>query len=253
MRMLLPTPVHLDRDGLVAAYDRPAGQTWCRLVFVASVDGSVQGADGLSGPLGGPGDAEVFALQRSLADVVLVAAGTARAEGMQPVRVDEVDAPLRQRLGLSPTPPLAVVSTVLDLPTALLDVPADPTEAPTLVVTCAAAPHDRLAALRDQLGERLIVVGDQTVDLAAALVELASRGLRRVVCEGGPSLAGALISADLVDELCLSTAPVLVGGTGPRLATGATTTARPLQLGHVIAHGAELFTRWVVADNRTEP
>ena len=84
MRQLFPEPVGsvepLDvyRD-LPVVESRPA----VRLNMISSVDGSTA-LDGRSGGLGGPADRKVFAALRSLADVVLVAAGTVRAENYGP-------------------------------------------------------------------------------------------------------------------------------------------------------------------------
>ena len=160
MRLLHPhgpdPDADVDRDGLVELYAHPGNGTWTRLNFVASADGSVQGTDGRSGSLSTPADREVFALLRSLSDVILVGAGTARAECHRPVRPHEVDVALRRQLRLGPVPPLAVVSGRLDLPDHLLD--ADEGAPRTIVVTTAAAPADR----RDRIAERaeVVVAGD---------------------------------------------------------------------------------------------
>ncbi|MGV7864272.1 dihydrofolate reductase family protein, partial [Mycobacterium kansasii] len=58
------------------------------------------------------------------------------------------------------------------------------------------------------------------VDLPAALAKLHARGLSRVLCEGGPALLGTLLSAYLVDELCLTIAPTTIGGAGLRITSG---------------------------------
>ena len=89
---------------------------------------------------------------------------------------------------------------------------------------CATAPAERR--------ERLVAAGGDVVVLDrltpdALLAELARRGLHRVLCEGGPSLFGALIAADAVDELCLTVAPLLAGGTAGRIARGPAGTAGP--------------------------
>jgi len=125
MRLLHPhgpdPDADVDRDALVGLYAHPGGRTWTRLSFVATADGSTQGGDGRAGSLSTPVDREVFALLRSLSDVILVGAGTARAERYRPVRPHEVDVALRRQLRLGPVPPLAVVSGRLDLPDHLLD------------------------------------------------------------------------------------------------------------------------------------
>ena len=197
--------------------DRP----WVRSNFVATIDGAAHGADGVSGSLGGAADEQVFGVLRSLADVVLVGAGTARDEGYGPADV-----------------PIAVVSRRLDVPEALL-VPG------TLVVTTAAAPADRLAELRRTVD--VIALGEDGIDWPGVLDQLAARGLTRVLCEGGPSLHGELVGHDLVDEICLTVAPVLASGPAPRIAHSTDAVDRPMTLAHAIAADDVLLTRWVRA------
>src|SRR5680860_874864 len=99
----------LDLGALEEMYAYPPSRApWIRTNFVSTLDGAAYAADGLSGSLGGPADTRVFELLRSLADVIIVGAGTARAEGYGPVKPGEVDADLRHRLGLKPVPPIAV-------------------------------------------------------------------------------------------------------------------------------------------------
>ena len=66
----------------------------------------------------------------------------------------------------------------------------------------------------------MVVAGSDRVDLDAALAELAGRGLRHVLCEGGPSLLSSALAAGVVDEMALSLAPTVVGGAGPRVTAG---------------------------------
>lgn len=192
---------------------------WVRATFVATIDGAAHAADGRSGSLGGDIDTRVFGTLRSLADVVVVGAGTARTEGYGPAAV-----------------PIAVVSRSLDLPAALL-VPGQ------LVITTADAPPGELERLRGTVD--VIAVGEGRIDWPAVLDELAGRGWHRVLCEGGPSLLGELVEHDLVDELCLTIAPVLAAGDAPRIAHGPGAVDRPMTLGHAVVVDDVLLTRWV--------
>ena len=220
------------------AYPDDLDRPWVRMNFAASVDGSATAEDGLSGALGGDPDATVFAVLRSLCDVVLVAAGTARAEGYAPVEADEVHTEIRAGLGLDPVPPIAVVSRGLDLPEALV--------APgQIVITSAASPPERRAELAEAM--EVVVAGEEAVHLPTALAALHDRGLRRVLCEGGPSLHGALAADDLVDELCLTIAPLLTAGHGPRIAHSDHFAGRSLSLGHLLEVDDVLLTRWLRA------
>lgn len=206
-----------DRE-LEDLYDYPADldRPWVQVNFVSSADGAAT-AEGRSRGLSSPADKKIFALGRDLADVVLVGAGTASIEGYRGVKRTEVRAQRRARLGLADLPPIAVVSGRCSIGphTPMI---AD-TEVPPIVLTTEAAPERRRADLV-AAGADVVVVGDERVDLPAALAALAERGLRRVCCEGGPHLFGELVAAQLVDQLCLTVAPLLAGAGAPRVAEG---------------------------------
>ena len=231
------------RQELLEAYaiaDR--GVPTVRMNFVMSLDGAVT-MEGRSGGLGDEHDRLAMQVLRTLADVVLVGAGTVRVEGYGGLQVDEADAAWRRAHGLASQPRVAVVSSRLDLG------PEHPffaraVERP-IVVTHAAAPSDRRAALAEVAD--VLVCGDDAVDLTAMLAALAAEGLPQVLCEGGPHLFGALIEADLVGELCLSLSPKLVAGHAGRIARGAPEVERPMRLVHAIPAGDLLLLRYARA------
>ncbi|MEU6155864.1 pyrimidine reductase family protein [Actinosynnema sp. NPDC047251] len=224
-------------------YDYPAGldRPWVQVNFVSSVDGAVTIA-GKSGGLGNPADKKVFALGRDLADVVLVGARTALIEGYRGVKAGEVRQERRARLGLSPVPPVAVVTARCSIePTSPL---ITESAVRPIVLTTSAAPADRRDALADA-GADVVVAGDREVNLPTALAALDERGLRRVDCEGGPTLFGALIEAGLVDVLCVTFAPVLAGGDAGRIATGPLPPApRDLELASILRYESALLLRY---------
>ncbi|UPK76917.1 pyrimidine reductase family protein [Nocardioidaceae bacterium SCSIO 66511] len=238
MSFISPVP---DKAGLIDAYAYPEGRTWLRANFVSTVDGAATGANGLSASISPAVDRSVFALLRSLADVILVGAGTTRHEGYEPVRPDEVDGELRESLGLAPLPQIAVVSASLDVPKPLVH--RGSTAAPTLVVTAGSAPAERVESLREHCD--VIVAGYDETDLAAVPAALSERGLNRILCEGGPSLFGALIEADVVDELCLTVAPRLAADGATRISVGSQTVDRALTLGHLLYEDDVLLARYV--------
>ena len=212
MRQLLPTAA--DSVDLHEAYAYPVDGPWVRANMVASLDGSAV-KDGRSGGLGGPADKQVFGILRALCDAVVVGAGTARAEGYRAPRAKDADAERRRRHGQLPAPVLVLVSRGLDLdPASDLFTGTEQ----TVVVTSGSsdtAARDRLSEVAD-----VVVAGDGDVDLAAAVDALAARGLRRVLCEGGPSLLADVAAAGRLDELCVTVSPQLVGGDGPRILHG---------------------------------
>lgn len=200
--------------------DRP----WLRTNFVATLDGAAHDIRGVTASLGGETDSELFAHLRTLADVILVGAGTARIENYGPQ---------------SPVP-IAVASRRLDIPERL-QVPG------VVVVTTADAPAERVDELT-AAGVEVIAQGDVTVDWPAVLAAFAARGWFKINCEGGPSLHGELISGGLVDDLCLTIAPVLTAGDAPRIAHSRLPVATDMRLAHAVPVGDVLFTRWIRAE-----
>ena len=175
--------------------------------MIESADGAAA-VDGLSGGLGGPADREVFGLLRALAGVILVGAGTARAEGYRPARVAERWAGLRA--GRAATPPIAVLSGRLDLDPAGPLLAQAPAGARTIVITAESAPAARRADVARYAD--VVIGGEHEVTAAAAVGALAGLGYREVLAEGGPHLLGQLAAAGLIDELCVTISPVLAGG-----------------------------------------
>ena len=208
---------------LAYAYPRlPAGQTWVRANFVSTLDGAATGDDGRSGSINTGADREVFALLRALSDVILVGAGTARAEGYKRASVRAPWSNLRE--DRSAHPATAVFSRSGHVPPGLSEVREDSGE--VFLVTCEQAGTDTIHLACRTLGEdQVIVRGDESVDLSAALDALAARGLQRVLCEGGPHLMRDLTASGHLDELCLSIAPDLVAGDHPHITAGDPVTA----------------------------
>jgi riboflavin-specific deaminase-like protein len=221
MRRLLPDPAE-DVD-IEAAYAVPAGTRWLRANMVSTVDGSVTDAERVSGGISGPADKALFAALRTMADAVLVGAGTVRAERYRPAAL-----------------PIVIVSRRLDLD---LTTPLF-TEAShrTVVVTARDAPADRLeatAAVAD-----VIATGDGVVDLAAGVRALRERGLHHLICEGGPTLLGALLAERLVDEVCLAMSPMVVGGSAGRIVNGPWLPDEAWRLHQLLETDGFLFARW---------
>lgn len=240
MRRLLPGPVaDVDpyeeyRVGEVASH--------LRLNMVLSADGQATDRQGRTGALGGDGDKEVFRTLRALADAILVGAGTVRAEGYGPHRM-RADLLERRVADARPLPaPIVVVSRSLELP---FDSPLfTEAETPTMVLTCEAAPESgRQAAARAGI---LVMAGEDEIDLPRGISALAEQfGLCHLLCEGGPTLNGPLLVAGLVDELCLTLTPALVGSPGPGL-VAELSASHPLELRHVLEQDGELYLRYVV-------
>lgn len=244
MRCLLPDPGPVeDVAAFVAAEPRPApdDRPWLLVDMIASLDGAVT-VEGRSGGLAGPADKEMFRALRAIGDVILVGAGTARAERYGSPNPPSETRSARRARGQAEAPRLAIVSRTLDL-----DVHGPmftDAEEPPFVLTCRQAPTDAIETL-DEVAD-VIVTGDATVDLRGALGELRGRGVGVVTCEGGPHLNGDLLLADLIDEWALTIAPMLVGGDARRSTTGPLPPgARPMHLARVLEDESVLLTRWV--------
>lgn len=219
----------------------PDGRPWVLANFVAGLDGSIA-IEGRVGSLTSTADKVVFRLLRELADVVMVAAGTVRAERYGPVVLDEAAQERRVARGQQPVPPVAVVTRSLDLDLTGRLFTAG--EVRPLVITVERTdPGARQAA--EQVAD-VVVAGETVVEPARALAALAERGMELVTCEGGPSLTTLLLGAGVLDELCLTVTP-LVGGDPLRLVADAP--RLPLHrfdLAHAVAGGRdELYLRYV--------
>jgi riboflavin biosynthesis pyrimidine reductase len=225
-------------DELVQRYPRLPRPT-LRVNFISSLDGAVT-VDGRSGGLGGPPDKQVFTTLRMVCDALVVASGTVRTEKYDALRLDPTGRAWRRAQGLAEFPLMVIVSGTLNLDPAQLvfaDAPVRP-----IVYTHAAAPSPRREALATVAD--IVTVGDDAVDLRAAVADLHGREATQLLCEGGPRLFGGLIEADLVDELCLTLSPVLVGGDAGRIAHGAAAPPRGMHLEQTLTGGDMLLLRY---------
>ncbi|MEJ8281375.1 dihydrofolate reductase family protein [Pseudonocardia spirodelae] len=233
----------LSTEQLERLYAYPDDRTRVCVNFVSSADGAVE-VEGRSAGLSTPPDRAVLDLGTDLADVVLVAAGTATAEGFTGVKhTDRMD-DRRRRFGLSALPSTAVVTSSgksLDPSAPVLT----DTLVPTLVLTCESVPADLRGRWTDA-GAEVVLTGDGSVDLAVAIAALTERGLRRINCMGGPALFGSLAEAGLVDEFRLTLAPFLVSGEAGRIARGAGMDPARLELVSVVTGDDTLLMRYRV-------
>lgn len=210
----------LSDDELLAAYEPPR-LPWLRLNFVATVDGAVQGGDGLSKSINNEADGRVFGMLRERADVIVVGAGTVRAEGYRP----------------NPKP-FVVVTRSGEVPPTLLE--GDTSQ--VYVATVASAPH--LAETRRLLGDRVLELGEHSVDLGLLRRRLEDAGFSELLCEGGPHLARDLLAAGLVEELCVTVVPRLVAGDHLRVSAGPPVDV-PLSLAGILESDGTLLQRWL--------
>lgn len=198
-----------NRPDLLGMYQPPVGRH-VRAGMVASADGGAA-FHGTSGALSTSADKVVFQVLRAHADVVLVGAGTARAEGYGLIELPEPYQQWRVADGRSPNPALAVLTRSGDV-----DI------------------------------DGAIVLQSSAAD---ALSTLFARGLEHVLCEGGPSLLGTLVKDGLLDELCCTTVPSLLG-TSTGIVTAELDAPVALTLGHFVEIDGSLLLRWVISQPR---
>lgn len=242
MQRLWPSFDKLDPDDVFAAYDLDRSRPGLRMNFVSSLDGAVE-VDGYSRGLSSPADQQILHILRVHTDAVMVGAGTLRHEGYGPITLRAADHAQRAAMAsdLAPDPTLVIVSGSLALDPANRSL----TEAPVrpIVLTHAAAPADRRAALSAVAD--VLTCGDTVIDPAVGLTMLHERGLNQILCEGGPHLFGALLAADVVDEMCLTISNQLAGsGAGRIVADGRRDLPLSMNLVHILADGDTLFTRY---------
>lgn len=235
-----------DDARLAELYAYPTGlvSPYVRANMIASLDGGATD-DGSSGGLAGPGDRAVFSRMRQEADVILVGASTVRIENYSGAQMSLAQRQDRQARGQSEVPPIAVVTHSADFEhDAKL---FTRTEVKPLILTSHETSNDARARF-GTLAEVIDASGPQPdrVDPAAVLAALDDRGLRRVLTEGGPSLLSLFIEQDLLDELCVTIAPILVGGSARRIATGGGEAHSRMRRSHILSDGeGYLYTRYV--------
>jgi len=236
----------VDDSRLVDLYAYPDGlqSCWVRGNMIASLDGGATDG-GKAGGLAGAGDRAVFSLMRHAADVILVGASTVRIENYSGAQLPVAARQARQHRGQAEVPPIAVVTRSGNIdPNALL---FTRTEVPPLILTTSRFHNDA----RRRLGSVAEVIDasgpePESVDNATVLKILAERGLYRVLTEGGPLLLGALIEEGLLDELCLTIAPILVGGGSKRIVTGMGSVHTTMRRTHLLTDDdGYLYSRYV--------
>ena len=243
LRRLVPEPGETTVADEIAALDFVGGahddRPYTATNFALTVDGRAT-ISGRSGPIGTETDTAMLVGLRTKVDAVMIGAGTMRTERYGRVVGDPDKRARRESEGLSPDPLMVIVSKRLELPwdAGLFTVGAGE----VLIFTCSEDDPFETATPVE------IVRHENTVDLVAAMRHLRTeRGIRGLLCEGGPHLHAQLIEADLVDELFITRAAKLAGGTGPGLAEGLPEAVRELELAWLAADGAgggELFHRY---------
>ena len=239
MRRLLPDPGPTTVDEQLEGYrpwEQPREERPLVAVnFAATVDGRAT-IGGVSGPIGSSTDTEMLSRLRTRFDAVMIGAGTMRAERYGRLAAKQETRDRRERLGLPPDPLMVIVSGRLDLP---WEAPLFAEGGPVLIFTAADVEPPQTAASTE------VVRHEGFVNLAEALRHLRQeRGVRALLCEGGPGLHGELEGGGVVDDLFLTIAPKLAGGGAPRILEGEMPSPAGLELAWLLEEDGELFARY---------
>jgi riboflavin-specific deaminase-like protein len=215
----------------------PPDRPYLGINMVSSLDGKATlnwRTKGLSTEV----DRRLFHHLRTQADAVMVGAGTAREERYGRMTKNEELRDKRVAEGRAPEALAVVVSGRLALPA---DLPLL-NESDQNVLIATGADHSLADA---HAGIEYARVGD---DLPRLMAHLHERGVRSVLCEGGPTLNSFLFAAGLVDELFLTMNPKIVGGAAALTIVAGRELVEPTELDLVSVAEAdgELFTRWRV-------
>jgi len=222
-----------------------------RANMVASVDGRVT-VDGRVGALTGPADQVLLMALRGWCDVLLVGAGTIRAEGYGLIDLPEEVVAIRARRGQAPRPVLAILTGSLDLDPALPVFSEAGLGTRPWLITVAGSDRARLGPHAHIL--EVAAGQDGRPSLHAALQALRAAGLGRVLSEGGPTTLGHMLGQGLVDELFLTVSPVVVGGEGLRIVhIPEYQKLVELTLRDVLGAASEVFLRYSVGTAHTSP
>ncbi len=245
LRQLVPEPATVHIGELLASLSLAgrahADRPYTIVNFVASADGRAA-FDGRSRGLSDPGDREMFHGLREHVDAILVGTGTLRAERYGRLVRDPERRRRRAASGLSPEPLACIFSRGGGVPT---DIPLFSESAARIIVfTGAELDTAELAADVD-----VVRLDPGELTLTTMMRRLRSAyDVRSVLCEGGPTIFGALLQEDLVDELFLSLAPKLTGGgRAPGITSGpALTDLRQLSLEWAIEADSSLYLRYAL-------
>ena len=245
LRQLVPEPATVRIGELLASLSLAgrarAERPYTIVNFVASVDGRAA-FEGRSRDLSDPGDRALFHGLREHVDAILVGTGTLRAERYGRLVRDPERRNRRAASGLSPEPLACIFTRGGDVPT---DIPLFSEPAARIVVfTPAELDTSELAAEVD-----VVRLDPGQLTLTTMMRRLRSAyDVRSLLCEGGPTIFGALLQEDLVDELFLSLAPKLTGGgRAPGITSGpALTDLRKLSLVWAIESDSSLYLRYAI-------
>ena len=217
------------REQLAELY-RPPRADWVRINLIGSISGSAKGSDGTSETLTNPADRALLGVIRGLADVVVVGAASVRAEGYYIPRRSE----------------LAVVTGSGELGSHLVTSTGDRA---AFFVLCPASAVERARASVGDADVQIVVVPDVDGRLSAEAIiaSLRGEGFASIVCEGGPNLAAQFLTGGVVDDVCLTTSPVINGAVAPVFGSDEFPDHRVTLAQLLVDDASGVYARWSVS------
>lgn len=241
-----PTTVASQLDGYEPVEKAREDRPYVAINFAVTLDGRAA-IGGRSGPIGSEIDSAMLVRLRARFDAVMIGAGTLRAEHYGRIIRDPLLRAWRERVGLPHDPLAVIISAGLDLP---WDAPLFTSGGGRVVIFTSsdARPPETATKLRTvQLPtvEQPDGEGRGGVDILEVLRHLRQeRGVRALLCEGGPHVHAQLQSAGAADDLFVTVGPQLTGGDAPRLTEGPLFGPREAELAWLLRHESEIFTRY---------
>lgn len=244
MRRLVPDPAPITVGDQVSSLDlvEAAGPDRPYVIsnFALSLDGHAT-FEGRSGAIGSDTDTAMLVGLRTRVDAVMIGGGTMRAERYGRVVGDQAKRERREREGLPHDPLMVIVSGRLDLP---WDAPLFTAGGGRVLIATSSEDSPPPTATTVRVWRH-----PDPLDLSALLAHLrAERGVRALLCEGGPRLHGQLLDRGLLDEMFVTHAPKVTGGVGPGLVSELGESDREVELSWLLHEEStdELFARYSV-------
>jgi len=215
----------------------PGDRPWVAANMVSTLDGRAS-IEGSTRKLGSRADAAHFLGLRTRFDAIMVGAGTIRAERYGRIVRDPRDRAARERIGLPRDPLAVIVSGSLDLP---WDAPIFTDGGGKILIVTERPPED--------VPETATPVEIETVPDGLEPERILNRlrrerGVRSLLCEGGPSLLGQLSERDLVDDLFLTLSPLTGGGDAPRILERSRPLVHDFELDRLLMARGDLLCRY---------
>jgi len=218
-----------------------------------TADGKITTRDFAPVDFTSPEDKQHLFRQRALADAVIVGHSTLKSDNVR-LGLPEDLREERRKGGQTPAPLRSIVSNEGKIDSQLKIFQSDPaTAGPILIFSTKRMPKEVRAALADKA--TLHLSDERDVDLVAMLRTLRrDYKVRRVACEGGPTLFRSMLELGLVDELNLTIAPYLFGGAEAPTLTGLSKEFLPASVQCVMADmrvvGDECFLTYRLKSRR---